>query len=148
MKMTETLLKSLQNMKGKWTLLLLLLGGLCLLLLGGQEAEEAPTFDSEAYRAALTAEVTALCREVSGVGETSVLLTLEAGERLVYAEDGDGYVTVGGEGLLVERRPPRVLGVAVVCTGGDDPAVRERLSALLSAALGVGTNRVEITAKK
>ena len=148
MKMTETLLKSLQNMKGKWTLLLLLLGGLCLLLLGGQEVEEAPTFDSEAYRAALTAEVTALCREVSGVGETSVLLTLEAGERLVYAEDGDGYVTVGGEGLLVERRPPRVLGVAVVCTGGDDPAVRERLTALLSAALGVGTNRVEITAKK
>ena len=148
MEMAKTLMKSLQNMKGKWTLLFLLLGGLFLLLLGTQEAEKVQTFDSEAYRAALTAEVGALCREVSGVGEVSVLLTLEAGESLVYAEDGDGYVTVGGEGLLVERRPPRVLGVAVVCTGGDDPAVRERLTALLSAALGVGTNRVEITAKK
>lgn len=148
MGMNETLLKSLKTMKGKGALLLLLLAGLLLLLLGGRTPEEEERFDSEAYRTALTAEVAALCREVGGVGEVSVLLTLEAGECFVYAEDGDGYVTVGGEGLLLERRPPRVLGVAVVCTGGEDPAVRERLTGLLSAALGVGTHKVQIAEKK
>ena len=147
MKMTETLLKSLQNMKGKWTLLLLLLGGLFLLLLGGQGAEDAPSFDSEAYRAALTAEVTALCREVRGVGEVSVLLTLTEGESYTYAGQS-GYISAGGSGLLLSSRPPQVAGVAVVCEGGGSAAVREELKALLSSALGIGAHRVTVTAKK
>lgn len=139
-------------MKGKWTLALFGVLGLALLLLGGlgggDETARTTADESESYRAVLTAEVGALCREVRGVGEVSVLLTLESGEQSIYAENESGYVTAGGGGLLLERRPPRVAGVAVVCDGGDDPAVREILTEVLSAALGIGTHRVKVTAKK
>lgn len=146
----DLFLKAWKNMKGKWTLVLLGVLGLLLLLLGGTPAREETetTADSEDYRLALTEEVAALCREVRGVGEVRVLLTLEAGESSLWAENESGYVTAGGEGLLIESRPPRVAGVAVVCTGGGDAAVREELCELLSAALGIGRHRVRITAKK
>ena len=151
MKSDGILLKYFKNMKGKWTLLILGILGVALLLLGGgvlPEKEEGHT-DSEDYRSALSAEVTALCREVRGVGEVTVLLTLEAGESYSYAENASGgYIAAGGGGLLLESRPPRVAGVAVVCDGGGDPAVREELSSLLSAALGIGRHKVKITAKK
>ncbi|MBQ2719883.1 MAG: hypothetical protein IJF73_07445 [Clostridia bacterium] len=139
-------------MKGKQTALVLFFLGVLLLVFGSFSPEEtagASAEDTEAYRAALTAEVTALCREVRGAGECTVLLTLEAGESRVYAEGASGGVlTAGGEGVLIECRPPRVLGVAVVCEGGGDPAVREELASLLSASLGVGAHKVRITAKK
>lgn len=149
MKGDSLLLKAFKNMKGKWTLALLGVLGLALLILGGgAEPEEVTALGSEEYRAALTAEVRALCAEVRGVGEVSVLLTLEAGESHIYAEGDRGYITAGGEGLLIESRPPRIAGVAVVCDGGSDPAVREALSEMLSAALGIGVHRVKVMAKK
>ena len=145
----EAFFRVIRNMKGKWTLLLLLAAGLLLLLLGGGgESAAEDGGDTEAYRAALTAEVEALCAEVRGVGSLRVLLTLESGERSVWAEKDGGYVTSGGKGLLVEVRPPRVAGVAVVCSGGGDPAVREALTELLSAALGIGAHKIRIAQKK
>ena len=146
----EAILNVFKNMKGKWTLLLLLLAGLLLLLLGSGTAgtQSASATDSEEYRTALTAEVERLCSEVEGVGSPCVLLTLEAGEHSVWAEKEGSYITSGGKGLLIEVRPPRVAGVAVVCAGGGDPAVREALTELLSAALGIGSHRIRIAAKK
>lgn len=148
MKNDAAILKYLKNMKGKWTLLLLGVAGLALLCLGGlpERGTEVGT-GSEEYRATLTAEVTALCREVRGVGEVSVLLTLTEGESYTYAGQS-GYISTGGSGLLLSSRPPQVAGVAVVCDGGGSPAVREELKALLSSALGIGAHKVTVTAKK
>ena len=152
MKNDGTLVRYLKNMKGKWTLLLLGVAGVILLLfgsLGGNATKAGESIGAEDYRAALTAEVTLLVSEVRGAGEVTVLLTLESGESRIYAENSTGgTVTVGGDGLLVESRPPRVVGVAVVCTGGDDPAVRTEISDLLAASLGVGAHRIKISAKK
>lgn len=151
MKNDGILLKYFKNMKGKWTLLFLGILGLFLLLFGGGlfPTGGAEGTESEDYRVTLCAEVSALCREVRGVGEVTVLLTLESGESYSYAENSSGgYILTGGSGLLLESRPPRVAGVAVVCDGGGDPAVREELSTLLSAALGIGTHKVKVTAKK
>ena len=55
-----------------------------------------------------------------GVGKASVTLC--------YSEDG-----------------ARVVGAAVVCAGGDDPTVCARVTRLLSAALGIGANRIYVT---
>ena len=150
MKGDGVLFKYLKNMKGKGTLLLLGILGVALLLFGGVDTGGGDTTaDSEAYRLTLTEEVRALCREIQGVGEVSVLLTLEEGERYEYAQNGSGgYVTSGGAGLLLATRPPRVAGVAVVCTGGGDAAVREQVQELLAAALGIGAHRVKVSAKK
>ena len=39
----------------------------------------------------------------------------------------------------------RIVGAAVVCAGGDDPVVRAEVIRLLSAALGVGSNRIYVS---
>lgn len=151
MKNDGALVRYFKNMKGKWSLLLLGIAGLLLLLFGGLGEGEsaAASVDAEDYRTVLTAEVVSLVSEVRGAGQVTVLLTLESGESRVYAENSTGgTVTVGGDGLLVESRPPRVVGVAVVCTGGDDPTVRAEIAELLSASLGVGAHRIKISAKK
>ena len=132
--------------------------GILLLLLGssplGQGAENAkdPALDTEAYRKTLEAELVALCEQVKGAGKVSLLLTLDGSEEAVYAKDerngATDYVVSGGEGLLLYRRHPAVLGVAVVCTGGESAEVRTELTSLLSALLGVGTNRICITAAR
>ncbi len=139
-------------LKGKWSFVLLGILGVLLLLFGNTAAkeEEAVSLPSaDGYRAALTEEVAALCREVKGVGEARVLLTLESYEGYSYAEGASGGVLLsGGKPVVLESYPPRVEGVAVVCRGGGDPAVREELTALLSASLGIGSHQIRITEKK
>lgn len=155
----KPLARTFRNLRGKWLLLLLAAAGILLLLFGGsasngKETAAAPTAAeesarTEAYRTALEEELTALCAQVAGVGRVTVTVTLERGERAVYAQDrtaagGEDYVLRGGDGLLLFRETPAVRGVAVVCTGGDDPAVQARLSELLSALLGIGRNRIAV----
>ena len=143
-------------MKGKWLLLLLAAVAVGLLLLGGQGEGEARadggTQENEAYRHALEEELASLCEKVAGVSDVALVLTLEGGERAVYAQDSSqngaqDYVTVSGNGLLLYREYPAVRGVAVVCRGGDNSAVRAELTALLSALLNVGSNRIYITGR-
>ncbi len=147
------ILSAFAFLRGKWSLLLLGVLGLALLLFGGTagtgEKNTAPEEDAgEAYRVAMEEELTALCRQVRGAGEVSVFLTLESGVRYVYAEGKNGVSFSGGQGLLLRTDPPKIGGVSVVCSGGDDPAVRETLTAMLSATLGIGSNRIFIAAKK
>ncbi len=154
----KLLSKYFKGFKGKEILLLLLAAGILLLFLGGSSKEAAPSTSegaadvaarTEAYRVALEEELTLLCSRVEGVGELELLLTLEGSERAVYATDigqngRTDYVISGGEGLLLYREHPSVRGVAVVCEGGNDPAVRARLTSLLSALLAIGSNRISI----
>ena len=138
--------------------MLLAAAGVLLLLLGGgmgsgksTKTESDLAAATEQYREALEGELTALCEKVVGAGKVSVLLTLDGSEEAVYAKDerqngASDYVVSAGEGLLLYRKHPATLGVAVVCTGGTDPTVRAELTALLSAALGIGSNRIYITA--
>lgn len=139
-------------LKGKWSFVLLGLLGVLLLLFGNQTATEQEAValpSADEYRTALTAEVEALCREVKGVGEVRVLLTLESYEGYSYAEGPSGGVLLsGGKPVVLESYPPRVEGVAVVCRGGGSQAVKEELSALLSASLGIGSHQIRISEKK
>ena len=49
---------------------------------------------------------------------------------------------------LTESRPPEVLGVTVVCDGGDNATVRARLTEMLSALFGIGSNRIAVLPSK
>ena len=151
----KMLTKYLKNLKGKGMLLLLgTLGVLLLIFGGGMESGNKSALpdigeQTEAYRASLEKELTALCEQVAGVGEVTLMLTLEGSEKAVYAQDSNqngtiDYVVSSGEGLLLYREYPAVTGVAVVCAGGGDPAVQRELTDLLAALLGIGTNRISV----
>lgn len=118
-------------------LALMLFGGLA----GGSETEPSePAQDWQTYTAALEEKAAALCTRVAGVRDVTVAVSLAQGVEYVYADED------ARETLLLTERPPQISGIGVVCTGGDDPATVQTLVSLLSAAFGVGTNRIYVTA--
>ncbi len=129
-----------------WVILALAAVGILLLLLpravrGEEAAVSAEVRDWQSEIARLETKAANLCSRVAGVGEVTVAISLAQGIEYVYAE-GEG---ISRQALLVTERPPQISGIGVVCTGGDDPTVVETLVSLLSAAFGVGTNRIYIT---
>ena len=58
-----------------------------------------------------------------------------------------GLVLLGSgraDGLVETVQTPQVLGVAVVCEGGGNAAVQNRVTALVEALTGVGANHITV----
>jgi stage III sporulation protein AG len=51
----------------------------------------------------------------------------------------------GERAVVASVRAPEISGVGIVCAGADDPKVAEELCELVSAALGIGSNRIYVT---
>ena len=152
--------------KYRYVLLVVLVGAVLLLLPTGGGASAQP--DGTAAGAALDydpseleARLEAVLSRVEGAGEVEVVLTVRSGPRQVLAEDhtqereGDresGESTTvllsrgsaGEETVAVEQRSPQFRGALVVCSGGDDPAVRLTLTQAVSAVTGLGADRISI----
>ena len=115
-------------------------------------APAAMTDRTADYAAELETRLTALISRVEGAGKTAVMVTLESGSESIYATDTDNdgsstHVLLGsggGDGLVETVETPRVLGVAVVCEGGGSAAVQSRVTALVQALTGIGTNHITV----
>lgn len=166
--------RCVKSMKKSGKLAVALVGialGAVLLFFGNRAGKENtdPTLNTppaisvqntEAYRADLESRMKAICEQVAGVGEADVIVTLEGGFEYIYATDkkatvgGESttYITVGSgnsESLVyIGERVPAITGIGVVCAGGMDPSVRREVTALLSAAFGVGSNKIYVTGRK
>lgn len=106
--------------------------------------------------AALEQRLQHIISQVEGAGETEVMVTLQKGERTVYATDtertADGgesqqHILLGsGDSALVESvETPTLLGVAVVCEGGGDAGVQSRVTAVVQAVTDLGSNHITVT---
>ena len=144
--------------------------GIVLLIWGSRSGEEKDTVvhaspgtsapSADEYRRGLESRMEALCGCIEGVGTVKVEVMLEGGFAYVYATDKK--VTSGGEStsfvivgsgndaslVYLSEKPPAILGIGVVCTGGGDPAVKREITALLSATFGVGSNKIYVTEHK
>ena len=139
----------------------------------GQPAYAGQT-DYEAYTRQLENRLTELISSVEGAGETKVMVTLECGTEYVYASqqkttsalsehsDSGGrsereekrtgeesLILVDGsrgeEPLIRKEITPTVAGVVVVCSGADNVNVRQRITDIVTTALGTSSNRVCVT---
>lgn len=165
MKLPERL-KSLWNDERRRVDLLVAMGtaGLALLALSSffpQETQEtAPSAEASpadaGYTVQLEERLEALISQVDGAGRTRVMVTAAAGEETIYAtdisEEGGGrqeqhvLLGSGGSSALVETtKPPQLLGVAVVCEGGGDPAVQLTITQLVQALTDVGASHITVT---
>ena len=145
---------------------LLVMGSLDLPFGKGAQKSVSTATDEQgqltAYKQQLCDEIASLCAQVQGVGKVQVMVTLSGGYEYVYARDlqsktgGDSYtweesyVIVGSgsaqEPLLLMKKQPSIAGVGIVCQGGADPNVQNELTALVSAAFGIGTNKIHVSA--
>lgn len=114
-----------------------------------------------------------LVSSIQGAGQCRVMITLENGVEYVYAteqkintdrqedagqdsnkviqrDDSEEKVILidsddGREGLLVTEIQPTIKGVVVVCEGGDDKAVCERIVQAVTVVLNISSKRVCVT---
>lgn len=111
------------------------------------------------YQKSTEQKIEALVGQVRGAGEVSAAVRLDGGFEYVYATDiserngsvSSEYILVGNgsneSAVYLRLKTPEISGIGIVCTGGDDPAVRKEIINLLSAAFGIGTNKIYVTGK-
>ena len=124
------------NKKAVGIIVLFFLGAILLAFsaAGGEKNAGKESVDSLAeYKVALEEELARLCSSVEGVGRCTVTVSFERGEEKLYKGS-----------TLIETKPPRVMGITVVCSGADSDGVRAALTSMLSALFDIGTNRISV----
>ena len=108
----------------------------------------------------LEEKLSAILSRVEGAGEVSVMLTVQNSTERTYAADRDMSEQEGerelrektviistedGESpVLIGQTCPTFQGALLVCEGGDDPAVRLRLTQAMTALTGLNSNRITV----
>ena len=136
MKLTaKDLIELFKKRKRLCVSVLLILLGVVLIALSsvntGGASEEKISLSE--YKKSLEAELEELCSSVRGVGKCRVMVTFERGEENTYKGSS-----------LIETKPPRVLGVSIVCKGADSDSVRAELFEMVGALFDIGSNRISI----
>lgn len=141
-------------------LLILILISLLLLffLIPSDRPEEEPSLDFTSYSAILRHDLEDLLSDLNGVGQCAVFITFADGGETIYAYDEDRktngddlsenkeYVLISSrsQGLVLKVYPPSVLGVAVICQGGDSTRVKNDVTEILSRTLGISADRISV----
>ncbi len=169
---TDSLKKVYEKIKGDKKILLILLLGLTGCFLLGVSQIFSSSSDSYSQYAQTDIqwleleEKTArrleeMLRNVDSVGKVQVFVSLESLTESVYAvnrdysqneEKSEGmeeYVIIEQDsddtGLVIKTLMPVYRGVAVSCEGGGSSVVKNEVTKLVTAALGINANRVYVT---
>lgn len=141
--------------------------GIALILLseisfgGSDKKTEVTSNDYASYVSELNTELTDIISSIEGVGTCKIMITLKNTTESVYAQNSENsvngssssenneYVIYDGENgdepILLKENFPEIEGVAVVCSGGDNVAVRERVIKCVSALFNISSNRISVT---
>ncbi|MBQ3886695.1 MAG: hypothetical protein II735_01830 [Clostridia bacterium] len=127
-------------------------------------APEDALVNAESYREQLTRELGNMVASIEGAGRTKLMLTLDGTIRYLYAADSDIQTNERGGGeqqntekksyLVVRSRDgseqaltigqvmPNVKGVLVICEGGDNERVVNRIKEAVSAAVHLSVSHI------
>lgn len=113
----------------------------------------------------LEQRLSVLLSKVEGAGDVEVILTIAAGEEIIYQTNDDhansdtssssnaNTVTVTDSnrnqtGLIKQVKTEIYKGAIVVCSGGDDPSVRLAIVDAVSRITGLGANCISVLKMK
>jgi len=134
-----------------------------------QEKQEETTTEAfqssnEQYTAKLEEKLTDLLSSIENAGQVKVMVTLKSSDENIYAVNeniknendsnsySNNYVIIDNknekEGIMLKVLEPQVQGVAVVCSGGDNPIVVSDITDAVTAVLGIGSNKVSVSKMK
>ncbi len=167
--MNKTAEKLIQRIKDDKKLILIIgIGvlGMVLLLFSGNTQNDSSkkpndSFDITEIQTATEKKLTSLLETVSGAGKVKVMVTFDAAEEKIYAVDTESeskadeykyseeYVIVeesgDTKGLTLKVIAPVIRGVGITCEGASSAVVRQEISKLVSAALGISANKIWVT---
>lgn len=130
-------------------------------------SEQGETMQAEVFKEQVTAELENILAKIDGVGDCSVMLSVNGTAEYVYAENTDktqdyssngSNEKYGSEVVIIDNGSskqalvkriikPKVSGVVVVCRGGGDITVKERVIKAVSAALDLPYGKICVEGK-
>lgn len=124
------------------------------------------TAQTELYKEQIKSELEDILKKIDGVGECSVMLSVEGTAEYVFAENIDKTQDFSSNGsneryrnevvmtdngskqaLVKKIIRPKITGVVVVCQGGGDITVKERVIKAVSAALDLSYGKICVEGK-
>ncbi len=158
--MNDFLAKFKKNKSFPFIVIALIAGMLLLMLPSSEEASSdtlAPSDSAREYVEYLENKASRLIREIDGVDECNVMISVSGGYVYHYAsnqrvnQNGENrdtekeYVVLDGDTpLLTKQSMPEITGVAVVAMGVS-PQTEYEIIKLLSALFDLPSNRISIT---
>ena len=145
----------LKKHKSKIIIISLVSIGLILILFGtfkGKENsnEKANDFSCQDYTKELEEKIESFLLNVDGIRNVNVIVTLDTSGEQVYGKNNSSYdflsISSGEkqDSLYIGEIYPSVRGVAIACTNGSQDDVKNKITKLISAYLGISSNRIEI----
>lgn len=87
------------------------------------------------YEEALERKLAEVLSEIEGIGNINIMITLDSSEENMYEKNNDEPTYV---------KMPVIRGVIVVCDGGDNIIVREKVITAVAGAFGISTTRISV----
>jgi len=164
-KINEIFNKLKKDKKALFIIAVGLIGMILIVFSGDKDKEKSVknnTEDNPSFYDAETVkqELTGLIESINGAGKAMVMITYKSDEETVFATDSEDivsndetkskkeYVIVKNNsdesGIPLKIIYPEVQGVAVICEGGDNQIVKEKIYSLVCALFSVSSNSVSV----
>ena len=157
----------LKNDKKAMIILIIGLAGMLLILFSDTDSndkinEAALNNENTIYSEyELSRQVEKLIENIDGAGKCKAMITYNCYEETVYAQNRnesfqpDGEKNFAGEYIIIDANNneeglplkiilPEIKGIAIVCTGGENPVVKEQIISSLSALFNISSNRISV----
>lgn len=90
-----------------------------------------------------------LINKINGVSNANVMITLKNSGKQVFALDSSEtnkkHVIVDNGLVCTDELVPEIEGVAVVCNGGNNIVIKQKITELLCSLLGIYSSHIYIT---
>ncbi len=174
MKISGQIKKYLEKLKNIRLLVFLGFAGMILILfseLFSSDKSDKPVKETRSeeitdFSASTESKLEKILSRIDGVGKVSVLVSVEGTEEYVFAQEikesnSDGtsssqsennFVIVQKDGdkeaLIRKTINPQITGVVVVCDGGADSIVKEKVYKAVAVALDLTSDKIYVTKNK
>lgn len=124
---------------------------------------ETQTVTADEIEKKLEERLSEVISSVKGAGNAHVMVTVASVGEYVYAENKkydtdtdssstDSEIVIferdeNDAGLVITVKSPDVLGVAVICEGGDSAVIKSEIINLVTSLFGIGSDRVYVGSK-
>lgn len=154
----------------KWVLLVITAGLVLLLLPTGNQKQESQELNPKQMPSSFNLaeqeqKFSDALSQIAGAGEVKVVLSVKAGSRQMLAEDSKHAEKENGseesistvilsrgsgveETVMLQEIYPQFQGALIICSGGDDPVVRLKLTEATAALTGLGADKISICSSR
>ena len=147
----------LKKKKGLLVIVMLSIFGVLLIVIGNIDKTTNTTdskIDYEKYVDSVENKIKNFLLKIEGIEKAEVIVTLDNSTEQIYAQNQESsdFVIIdsdkGQSPVYITEVYPTVRGIAIACSGGEQDAVKMKITKLIAAYLNISTNRIEIVGIK